>query len=36
MPSQLKDVIGFAALLIVLIFRPQGLLGERLSSRRSS
>lgn len=33
MPSQLKDVIGFGALLLVLIFRPQGILGERLSSR---
>jgi branched-chain amino acid transport system permease protein len=36
LPSQLKDVIGFAALLLVLIFRPQGILGERLSTRRSS
>jgi branched-chain amino acid transport system permease protein len=35
LPSQLKDVIGFAALLLVLIFRPKGILGERLSSRRS-
>jgi branched-chain amino acid transport system permease protein len=35
-PSQLKDVIGFGALLIVLIFRPQGLLGERLSARQRS
>ena len=34
MPSQLKDVIGFGALLIVLIFRPQGILGERLAARR--
>jgi branched-subunit amino acid ABC-type transport system permease component len=29
-------VIGFGALLIVLIFRPQGLLGERLSARQRS
>jgi branched-chain amino acid transport system permease protein len=34
-PSQLKDVIGFGALLLLLIFRPQGLLGERLAARRS-
>lgn len=33
-PSQLKDVIGFGALLVVLIFRPQGILGERLAARR--
>jgi branched-chain amino acid transport system permease protein len=35
MPSQLKDVIGFGALLVVLIFRPQGILGERLAIRRT-
>jgi len=35
-PSQLKDVIGFGALLIVLIVRPQGLLGERLASSRAA
>jgi branched-chain amino acid transport system permease protein len=34
LPSQLKDVIGFGALLIVLIFRPQGILGERLAAPR--
>ncbi len=33
-PSQLKDVIGFGALLLVLIIRPQGLLGERLAASR--
>ena len=33
-PSQLKDVIGFSALLLILIFRPKGILGERLSTRR--
>jgi branched-chain amino acid transport system permease protein len=33
LPSQLKDVIGFGALLLVLIFRPQGILGERFSRR---
>lgn len=30
--SQLKDVVAFAALVLVLVFRPSGLLGERLSS----
>ncbi len=29
--SQLKDVVAFTALVLVLIFRPTGLLGERLS-----
>lgn len=29
--SQLKDVVAFAALVLVLVFRPSGLLGERLS-----
>jgi branched-chain amino acid transport system permease protein len=36
LPSQLKDVIGFVALLLVLVFRPKGILGERLSTRRAS
>jgi branched-chain amino acid transport system permease protein len=36
LPSQLKDVIGFGALLLVLIFRPRGILGERVSVRRST
>ena len=30
--SQLKDAVAFAALFLVLIFRPSGLLGERLGS----
>ncbi len=29
--SQLKDVVAFTALVLVLIFRPTGLLGERLA-----
>lgn len=29
--NQLKDVIAFTVLVLILIFRPQGLLGERLS-----
>jgi branched-chain amino acid transport system permease protein len=34
-PSQLKDVIAFTLLVLVLIFRPQGILGERLSRTRA-
>ena len=34
-PYQLKDVIGYGMLVVVLIFRPQGLLGERLSRKRA-
>lgn len=30
--SQLKDVVAFAALVLVLVFRPSGLFGERLGS----
>lgn len=30
--SQLKDAVAFAALILVLVFRPTGLLGERLGS----
>ncbi len=29
--AQLKDVVAFTALVLVLVFRPTGLLGERLS-----
>ncbi len=32
--SQLKDVIAFGLLVMVLIFRPQGIFGEVLSSKR--
>lgn len=32
---QLKDVVAFTALVLVLIFRPTGLLGERLSEERT-
>ena len=30
--SQLKDVVAFAALVLVLVFRPSGLFGEQLGS----
>jgi branched-chain amino acid transport system permease protein len=30
--SQLKDVVAFTALVLVLVFRPTGLFGERLGS----
>ncbi len=32
--SQLKDVVAYAALVMVLIFRPTGILGERLAQER--
>ena len=32
-PYQLKDVIAFTVLVLVLIFRPTGILGERLAKR---
>jgi branched-chain amino acid transport system permease protein len=32
---QLKDAIAFALLVLVLIFRPQGILGERLSEKKA-
>ena len=34
-PGQLKDVIAFTILVLVLMFRPQGILGERLSRSRA-
>src|SRR5215203_3741246 len=33
-PYQLKDVIAFSMLVLVLIFRPTGILGERLSKTK--
>lgn len=32
-PYQFKDAIGYAMLVVILIFRPQGLFGERLAKR---
>lgn len=34
-PHQLKDVIAFTMLVLVLIFRPQGILGERLAEKKA-
>jgi branched-chain amino acid transport system permease protein len=33
-PYQLKDAIAYGLLVAILIFRPQGIFGERLSKRR--
>jgi branched-chain amino acid transport system permease protein len=35
MPFQLKDVLAFSILVLVLIFRPTGLLGEVLAKERA-
>ncbi len=32
---QLKDVIAFSMLVLVLIFRPQGIIGERLQGKKA-
>ena len=34
-PFQLKDVVAFTILVLVLIFRPTGLLGEVLSEKKA-
>lgn len=34
-PYQLKDVIAFSMLVLVLIFRPTGILGERLAEKKA-
>ncbi len=34
-PYQMRDLISFTMLVMVLIFRPQGLLGERLAAKRA-
>lgn len=34
-PNEYKDVIAFSVLILVLIFRPKGLLGERLSEEKA-
>jgi branched-chain amino acid transport system permease protein len=32
---QLKDVIAFTMLVLVLIFRPQGIVGEPLTEKKA-
>jgi len=34
-PYQLKDVIAFTMLVMILIFRPSGILGERLATKKA-
>jgi branched-chain amino acid transport system permease protein len=34
-PYQLKDVIAFTLLVMILIFRPSGILGERLATKKA-
>ncbi len=34
-PHQLKDVIAFTMLVLILIFRPQGIIGERLAEKKA-
>jgi branched-chain amino acid transport system permease protein len=34
-PSQLKDAIAFTILVFILIFRPTGILGERLAQAKA-
>ncbi len=34
-PTNLKDVTAFTLLVLVLIFRPQGIIGERLSEEKA-
>jgi branched-chain amino acid transport system permease protein len=33
--NQLKDVIAFTLLVLVLVFRPSGILGERVATQRA-
>ena len=33
--DQLKDVIAFTMLVLVLVFRPSGILGERITRARA-
>jgi branched-chain amino acid transport system permease protein len=34
-PNQLRDIISYGMLVLVLIFRPQGIFGERVAGRRA-
>ncbi len=33
--NQLQDVIAFTMLVLVLIFRPQGIMGEKLTEKKA-
>ena len=33
--NQLKDVIAFTMLVLILIFRPQGIMGEALAEKKA-
>jgi branched-chain amino acid transport system permease protein len=35
LPNEYKDVIAFSVLVLMLLFRPTGLLGERLSREKA-
>jgi branched-chain amino acid transport system permease protein len=35
LPTEYKDVIAFSVLVLVLIFRPTGILGEVLSEKKA-
>jgi branched-chain amino acid transport system permease protein len=35
MPTEYKDVIAFSVLVLVLIFRPTGIIGEVLSEKKA-
>ncbi len=35
MPTQLKDVVAFGVLILILIFRPQGIFGEVLAKKKA-
>jgi len=34
-PYQLRDLIAFTLLIMVLIFRPYGIMGERMAKKRA-
>ena len=34
-PYQLKDALAFVILVLILIFRPTGILGERISRTKA-
>jgi branched-chain amino acid transport system permease protein len=34
-PNQIKDVVAFTMLVLVLVFRPSGILGERVARQRA-